>query len=93
LASVVFTIIAFESFHEVARPHETLFAIAGWTILLSVLLHGFSALPLARWYANRLKTAPPTIPEKLDVPDLEDQDNRSASLQGAPPALNSSSED
>jgi NhaP-type Na+/H+ or K+/H+ antiporter len=82
LASVVFTIIAFESFHEVARPHETLFAIAGWTILLSVLLHGFSALPLARWYADRLKTALPSIPEMLDVTDLEEQHNRSTRLHG-----------
>jgi NhaP-type Na+/H+ or K+/H+ antiporter len=71
LASVVFTLIAFESFHEVSRPHEPLFAIAGWTIFLSVLLHGFSALPLAAWYANRIKSAGPDLPELLDVPDLE----------------------
>jgi len=71
LASVVFTIIAFESFTEMALPYETLFAIAGWTIFLSFLLHGFSALPLAAWYSNRLKTASPDLPELLDVPDLE----------------------
>jgi NhaP-type Na+/H+ or K+/H+ antiporter len=71
LASVVFTLIAFESFREIARPYDTLFAIAGWTIFLSVLLHGFSALPLARWYSKRLKTASPDIPELVDMPDLE----------------------
>ena len=71
LASVVFTLIAYESFHEATRPHETMFAIAGWTIFLSVLLHGFSALPLASWYADRLKTAPPDLPELMDVPDIE----------------------
>jgi len=71
LASVVFTLIAYESFHAVDRPHQILFAMTGWTILLSVLLHGFSALPLARWYANRLKTAPASIPELIDVPDVE----------------------
>lgn len=71
LASVVFTLIAFESFQEIARPYDTLFAIAGWTIFLSVLLHGFSALPLARWYSKRLKTASPDIPELVDMPDLE----------------------
>ena len=54
-----------------ARPYDVLFAIAGWTIFLSVLLHGFSALPLAAWYSNRLKTASPDLPELLDVPDLE----------------------
>jgi NhaP-type Na+/H+ or K+/H+ antiporter len=80
LASVVFTLIAFESFQEIARPHQTLFAIAGWTILLSVILHGFSGLPLARWYANRLKAAPASIPELLEVPDLEPRQNRLASL-------------
>lgn len=83
LASVVFTLIAFESFHAVDRPQEMLFAIAGWTILLSVLLHGFSALPLARWYANRLKEAPGSIPEKLEVPDLEALQNRLANQQQA----------
>jgi sodium/hydrogen antiporter len=71
LASVVFTLMAFESFHEVSRPHELLFAIAGWTIFLSVLLHGFSALPLAAWYAKRLEKASPDIPELVDVPDIE----------------------
>lgn len=71
LASVVFTLIAYESFHQSSRPHETLFAMAGWTILLSVLLHGFSALPLARWYAQRLKTADPAAPELVEVPEVE----------------------
>jgi sodium/hydrogen antiporter len=69
LASVVFTLIAFESFTEAARPSDTLFAIAGWTIFLSVLLHGFSALPLAAWYSKRLETASPDLPELMDVHD------------------------
>jgi sodium/hydrogen antiporter len=80
LASVVFTLIAFESFHEIARPYQALFAIAGWTILLSVVLHGFSALPLVRWYGNRLKTAPASIPEFMEVQDLEPRQNRSTDL-------------
>lgn len=71
LASVVFTIIAFETFHEVGRPVDTLFAAAGWTILLSVLLHGFSAKPLAIWYARRLKTTSPGAPEFNAVSELE----------------------
>jgi NhaP-type Na+/H+ or K+/H+ antiporter len=83
LASVVFTIIAFESFHAASRPHEMLFAIAGWTILLSVLLHGFSALPLARWYANRLKSAPATIPEMLDVQEVEALQDRLTNFHAA----------
>jgi hypothetical protein len=32
-------------------------AVAAWTILLSVFAHGFSASPLAGWYAQRLKAA------------------------------------
>lgn len=80
LASVVFTLIAFETFQEIARPHQTLFSIAGWTILLSVVLHGFSALPLARWYGNRFKTAPASIPELLEVPNLEPRQNRLTEL-------------
>jgi hypothetical protein len=43
---------------------------ASWTILLSVLLHGFSALPLANWYVRRLETADPDAPELVDLPEL-----------------------
>jgi len=81
LASVVFTLIAYESFIEVGRPINILFATAGWAILLSVLLHGFSALPLARWYARRLKTADPAAPELAEVPELEDIQKRQPRLQ------------
>ncbi|MEJ2557559.1 MAG: sodium:proton antiporter [Anaerolineae bacterium] len=70
LASVVFTLMAYHSFHEAGRPYETLFAMAGWTILLSVVLHGISALPLANWYARRLETASPTAPEMVELPEL-----------------------
>ena len=76
LASVVFTLIAYEAFYEAGRPHEALFAVASWTILLSVLLHGFSALPLSNWYADRLKTAPATSPELMEVPDMEASQHR-----------------
>jgi NhaP-type Na+/H+ or K+/H+ antiporter len=80
LASVVFTLMAFESFREAGRPHEMMFAMAGWTILLSVVLHGFSAVPLASWYARRLETADPEAPELLDVPELRTRRGRSLSL-------------
>ena len=70
LASVVFMLMAFESFHESGRSHETMFAMAGWTILLSVFLHGLSALPLANWYARRLETADPAAPELVEMPEL-----------------------
>jgi hypothetical protein len=44
--------------------------MAAWTILLSVLLHGLSALPLANWYARRLETADPAAPELVEMPEL-----------------------
>jgi NhaP-type Na+/H+ or K+/H+ antiporter len=70
LASVVFTLMAYESFHEAGRPFDTLAAVAVWTILLSVVLHGISAVPLANWYARRLETAEPAAPELVAVPEL-----------------------
>jgi sodium/hydrogen antiporter len=81
LASVVFTLMAYESFIEAGRSSEVLFAVAGWTILLSVLLHGFSALPLARWYARRLKTADPAAPELAEAPELEDIQNHQSGFR------------
>jgi NhaP-type Na+/H+ or K+/H+ antiporter len=70
LASVVFTLMAYESFHEASRSFDTLAAVAIWTILLSVVLHGLSAVPLANWYARRLETAAASAPELLDMPEL-----------------------
>jgi sodium/hydrogen antiporter len=57
LASVVFTLMALERFQEASRPVDTLIAAATWTILLSVLAHGLSAIPLSTWYARRLAAA------------------------------------
>jgi sodium/hydrogen antiporter len=93
LASVVFTLIAFEAFREIARPHQILLAIVGWTILLSVVLHGFSALPLAHWYANRLKLAPASIPELMEMPDLEQHQNRLTNLSQLSPPLTGNDEE
>jgi NhaP-type Na+/H+ or K+/H+ antiporter len=70
LASVVFMIMAYEAAHEAHVPTDNLLAMAGWTILLSVLLHGVSALPLANWYARRLETASPDSPELVESPEL-----------------------
>jgi NhaP-type Na+/H+ or K+/H+ antiporter len=70
LASVVFMLMAFDSFREAGRSHKTMLAMAAWTILFSVLLHGLSALPLANWYARRLETADPAAPELVDMPEL-----------------------
>jgi NhaP-type Na+/H+ or K+/H+ antiporter len=70
LASVVFALMAYEAFHEAGRGSDLLADTATWTILLSVVLHGLSAVPLANWYARRLKTADPSAPELIEVPEL-----------------------
>jgi NhaP-type Na+/H+ or K+/H+ antiporter len=92
LASVVFTLIAYESFIEIGRPVDTLFAMAGWTILLSVLLHGFSAQPLARWYAQRMKEADPAASELVTVSEQDPLENRRGHFV-QPAALMKSSDD
>jgi NhaP-type Na+/H+ or K+/H+ antiporter len=70
LASVVFTLMVYESFHEAGRPFDTLADAAAWTILLSVVLHGISAIPLANWYGRRLETADAAAPELVALPEL-----------------------
>ena len=70
LASVVFLLIAFESFHEAGLSADLLMQTGAWAILLSVVLHGISAVPLANWYARRLETADPAAPELVGVPEL-----------------------
>ena len=70
LASVVFMLMAYEAAKAAGIETGNLVTAASWTILLSVLLHGFSALPLANWYARRLETADPDAPELVDLPEL-----------------------
>ncbi len=71
LASVVFTIIAFEEFSVAGRAVDTLVAVATWTILLSVLAHGLSAKPLAAWYSRRLaQSNDAALEEMADAPEL-----------------------
>jgi sodium/hydrogen antiporter len=62
LASVVFTLIALEEF-EHSGGATTLVETATWTILLSVVLHGISASPLAARYGASIAKAG-KVPEK-----------------------------
>jgi sodium/hydrogen antiporter len=73
LASVVFTLLAFDQLQSAGRPVDTLLAIAVWTIALSVLAHGLSAQPIATWYAARLKARDEQLVELLDVPDVPER--------------------
>jgi NhaP-type Na+/H+ or K+/H+ antiporter len=70
LASVVFTLLAFNELTAAGKPIDTLVAVATWTILLSVFAHGLSARPLATWYARRLKAAGGTLAELADLSEL-----------------------
>ena len=71
LASVVFLLMAYEAFHEAGRGIDLLVSAATWTILLSAILHGVSAVPLANWYGCRLETAARDAPELIDVPEMD----------------------
>jgi sodium/hydrogen antiporter len=70
LASVVFTLLAFEELTSAGEPIDTLVAVATWTILLSVFAHGLSARPLASWYARRLKAADASQVELTELSEL-----------------------
>ena len=62
LASVVFTLLAFDALGGHGSAHQ-LVEVTTWTILLSVLAHGLSSGPLAAAYGRRLQQAPQGIPE------------------------------
>jgi len=70
LASVVFMILAYEASLDAQVIPDLLLTMVGWTIFLSVILHGASAVPLAKWYAKRLSASKPGIPELADVAEL-----------------------
>ncbi|TDD64936.1 sodium:proton antiporter [Jiangella aurantiaca] len=58
LASVLFTLIVFESFEAGGLASERLVEVATWTILLSVIAHGLTAGPLAAAYGRAVADAP-----------------------------------
>jgi sodium/hydrogen antiporter len=64
LASIVFMIIAFEDLHSARHDPDIVVAAIGWTVLLSVVLHGITAVPLARRYGARIASIRGGIPER-----------------------------
>ena len=62
LASVVFTLLALEELRGSAVD-TPLFEIATWTILLSVVLHGLTARPLAAAYGASVRASDPSAAE------------------------------
>jgi hypothetical protein len=65
----VFTLLAIEELGGTASVGIPLFQIATWTILLSVILHGLTARPLAAAYGDRMRAGDPAAPELVDLPE------------------------
>ena len=83
LASVVFTLLVIEELGGTTSVGMPLFQIATWTILLSVILHGLSARPLAAAYGRRIRAEDPTAPELVELP--QPRVRRHLSRPPAPP--------
>ena len=75
LASVVFTLLAFDQLQQAGRPIEILVSVATWTITLSVVAHGLSARPIAAWYARRLAAASGHPVELVKVTEVPERHN------------------
>ena len=71
LASIVFLVIALEGLRGEGQETDVLIAPIGWTVLLSVVLHGLTAVPLARRYGarmpRRLVTSPSASPQMSHI--------------------------
>jgi sodium/hydrogen antiporter len=71
LASIVFLVIALEGLDSAGVPTGPLPAAIAWTVLLSVILHGFTARPFAARYGRRMASLPPDAPELEDMAEPE----------------------
>jgi NhaP-type Na+/H+ or K+/H+ antiporter len=69
LPSIILMLIAYEALHGAEPEASTLTTVVSWAIVMSLLFHALTSPVLTRWYARRLETAPPDIPEML--PRLE----------------------
>lgn len=63
LASLVFLLVGLEAMDAVGVSAGPLGPVVAWTVVLSVVLHGFSARPLARWYGRYAERLPADSPE------------------------------
>jgi NhaP-type Na+/H+ or K+/H+ antiporter len=73
LASVVFTLLAFDQLQRAGQPIHFVVSVATWTIAASVLAHGLSAQPVSAWYARRLNAAGGEPVELVDVPEVPER--------------------
>jgi len=65
LASVVFVLLGLEALESAGVPSDPLGPVVAWTVALSVVLHGFSATPLARWYGRYSDGLPADAAERV----------------------------
>jgi NhaP-type Na+/H+ or K+/H+ antiporter len=65
LASIVLALVGLEALEASGVSAGPLAAVVSWTVLLSVVFHGFSARPLAKWFGNYVKRLPDDSPEFL----------------------------
>ncbi|MFN2195128.1 MAG: cation:proton antiporter [Anaerolineales bacterium] len=79
LASVVFLILARDAAVEAQVSPDLLTGVVAWTILLSVILHGATALPLANWYGARMEKVDPGAAELIDVREIQVRGRRTFS--------------
>ena len=63
LASVVFVLLGLEALEAAGVPSDPLGPVVAWTVMPSVVLHGFSATPLASWFGRYAKALPEDAPE------------------------------
>ena len=74
LASIVFLVVGLEGLQEAGVDPGPLGAAVAWTVLLSVIVHGLTAGPLAARYGRRTAGLPPDAPELEDA--IEPQPSR-----------------
>jgi len=67
LASIVFLVIGLEGLAAAGVDPGPLAPVVAWTVLLSVILHGLSAGPLAARYGRSVAGLPPDAPELDDA--------------------------
>lgn len=65
LASIVFGVIAVVALEESGTASEPLAEVVGWTVIFSVVLHGFSAMGLAARYGRFAEGLADDSPERV----------------------------
>ena len=65
LASVVFVLLGIEALENAGVPSDPLGPVVAWTVVLSVVLHGFSAKPVAQWYGRYADGLPADAAERV----------------------------